>query len=547
MSVPANTLLPPTGNGVIDALTNGTHWVLDPQREVTWTVADAPGNDWKWSPQGATQVANATLGILGGFAEVANIRFYYSGWYDDLTAAPSDIVVAATARPEVYGMTQGTYARAFFPHEGWADAETTARYGSPHVYPNAAGDVLLNFANSQMLDSALVAGSLSYFALLHELGHAVGLKHPHDNGGNEFRPTFDLIGFSLADTQLLTIMSYETATDIARLLQQYNLPADNGYPSTLMPLDVMALQGIYGPNLTTRTGNDVYEVYADFAIETVWDAGGNDTVSARGSAFGWTIVAIELDFSDLVVAFPEEDDLRTGKFFFNIENIEGSPQDDLIIGNRLSNLIYGLGGNDVLAGGPGADLLDGGPGLDFAVYTGNRSGYQVVKDGIRATVSDRFGRDGVDSLFSVERLEFADLTLALDTGPGTNPHEASLLVRSLLGPAALRDRALMGLVVEVLDAGVDFFDLIDIAATSDLVTAAAGGTSDTAFVRQVYRSTIGFEPPKADLDYFVGLLTGGVLNRSELAFIAATSDFNLLSPEITGIVQGGLEYETFFG
>lgn len=43
----------------------------------------------------------------------------------------------------------------------------------------------------------------------------------------------------------------------------------------------------------------------------------------------------------------------------NVEGIEGSPYDDTITGNGVSNYLFG---------GPGNDLIDGGPGMDIALY-----------------------------------------------------------------------------------------------------------------------------------------------------------------------------------
>ena len=63
----------------------------------------------------------------------------------------------------------------------------------------------------------------------------------------------------------------------------------------------------------------------------------------------------------------------------NIENLWGTPYDDILTGDSGNNVLWGRGGNDtlkgeggndILEGGPGADTLDGGSGSsDYAAYT----------------------------------------------------------------------------------------------------------------------------------------------------------------------------------
>ena len=79
--------------------------------------------------------------------------------------------------------------------------------------------------------------------MLHEIGHALGLKHPIDDGNNG-RPTFLSLGIGNLDSQLNTVMSY---TDGAGSPLGTNML---GNPSTPKPLDILAIQQIYGANTT---------------------------------------------------------------------------------------------------------------------------------------------------------------------------------------------------------------------------------------------------------------------------------------------------------
>ena len=48
-----------------------------------------------------------------------------------------------------------------------------------------------------------------------------------------------------------------------------------------MLYDIAALQARFGANMTTRTGNDVYNG-PNGNIQAIWDAGGVDTISGSG-------------------------------------------------------------------------------------------------------------------------------------------------------------------------------------------------------------------------------------------------------------------------
>jgi Ca2+-binding RTX toxin-like protein/methionine-rich copper-binding protein CopC len=76
--------------------------------------------------------------------------------------------------------------------------------------------------------------------------------------------------------------------------------------------------------------------------------------------------------------------------FRNIDGIEGSAYDDLIVGNSDANWLDGRGGNDT---------LDGGSGIDWAEYN------QAVMQGVYVDLQVGFARDGLggqDSLLNIE-------------------------------------------------------------------------------------------------------------------------------------------------
>ncbi|MDA0977632.1 MAG: Ig-like domain-containing protein, partial [Proteobacteria bacterium] len=110
------------------------------------------------------------------------------------------------------------------------------------------------------------------------------------------------------------------------------------------------------------------------------------------------------------------------------DTIDGGALDDNLVGGDGDDVIYGGIGADVLTGGSGNDVLDGNDAgnlgdteIDIAVFSGNRSDYDISPDPLLAgatgtltfTVTDLVGSDGTDTVSDIERLQFADMTIDL--------------------------------------------------------------------------------------------------------------------------------------
>jgi Ca2+-binding RTX toxin-like protein len=102
--------------------------------------------------------------------------------------------------------------------------------------------------------------------------------------------------------------------------------------------------------------------------------------------------------------------------YTSIENLTGSSHDDILIGDSGRNVLRGLYGEDHLSGGAGVDRLlggasddyiDGGTGWDVAMFEGDRDEYTITF-GTAGVIVEHDGRDGTDTIFNVEALQFAD-------------------------------------------------------------------------------------------------------------------------------------------
>ncbi len=296
-------------------------------------VVAGPGGDWSETQKAAFERA------LTAWSNVANISFQKitTPGTNYVFESTADIATALTGN-DLYENVGGVIAIGFFPDPVYADSVLADTAYTPQQYPNPEGDLLVDnfFAGFQHLGD----GGFGFWTLLHELGHVLGLKHPQDDGGNN-RPTMTSLGITQYNEEKFTVMSYSGTGNLGA----------TGHAATPMPLDILAIQHLYGANTTYRTGNDNYVVAADNAMRTIWDAGGTDTLDASART-----TAITLDLRPGSVM-----DLGGGSWLgvaYNctIENATGGSAGDVLYGNSANNILSGGAGSNTYYGGAGDDI-----------------------------------------------------------------------------------------------------------------------------------------------------------------------------------------------
>ena len=195
--------------------------------------------------------------------------------------------------------------------------------------------------------------------------------------------------------------------------------------------------------------------------------------------------------------------------------------------------------NDTLKGQPGTDFFDGGLGLDTVVYNGPMERYSITKSGNRYVVSEPTGSDDTDYLANIERLQFSNTKVALDmTG---NAGDAARLIGALLGPSYVKDKALAGVVIGLLDQNYSIQTIATLGLGTSTYIGLAGSSSNEDFVKHVFKNVIGRPPVEAELQTYVGMLSAGT-SQAALAVMAAETEFTAEKIGLTGLVLNGWEF-----
>ncbi len=489
-----------TGNKYIDGVLSGTAW----NGPLTFSFPDAAG-DYE-SPYGNNEPGS-------GFAQVSlatmQVARHALAGTSGTTGGNAVLRGAGVADFTLLAITDAGFdggdlrlAQSSLP------ATAYARYTAG----GSGGDIWFGTAYNYRNPTL---GNYAYHTTLHEIGHALGLKHSQElggPGGTAVPADRDGIEF--------TVMSYRS----------YIGGPAGGYtyeqwsaPQSYMMLDIAALQVMYGADFAMQAGDTTYSwnpATGQMSVNgagqgtpggnriflTIWDGGGRDTydlsnyaggVTIDLSPGGWSIASTaqlallgtgSVARGNVLNAMQHQGDARS-----LIEDAVGGAGHDRITGNEAANWLRGNGGNDTLRGGGGADTLEGGTGADSLVgglgddcYVVGDAACVVVEttgqgnDLIRAAITWTLGAN------------LESLTL---TGTADIDGTGNALANTLVGNAGANRLAggtgndlIQGMGgADVLDAGLGADtlaggtgnDLHYIRAATQVVVEAAGEGADT--------------------------------------------------------------------
>ena len=289
----------------------------------------------------------------------------------------------------------GYFGAQFGPHSG--------TYQGTGIYVRISGNYWTN---------SLAPGGFGFITIIHELGHGLGLAHPHDSGGGSTRFPGVTSSGDQGDNNLnqntFTVMSYiDTSSGI-----NPSTAAAYGFCKGPMAFDIATMEYLYGLSSNFQSGNNTSEITTGTVAGTdgytcIYDTGGNDLVIYNGSE------AITIDLRPATI----QNELGGGGFISKSNNTSVFSGFTIANGVTIENATGGSAGDTIYQAENVSNIINGQGGEDFVYFSRNFSAYTVsdisgANDGSIVTVSIPI--DGVtytDTLYNIEKMVFSDGTI----------------------------------------------------------------------------------------------------------------------------------------
>jgi hypothetical protein len=206
----------------------------------------------------------------------------------------------------------------------------------------------------------------------------------------------------------------------------------------------------------------------------------------------------------------------------------------------LPPLLTGSAGADRFQAAAGMSY-DGGAGLDTIEFTGNKSAYSVGATATGFSITN-LADHGVALLANVERVTFADATLALDVGNG-HGGQAYRIYQAAFNRAP--DAAGLGYWINALDDGMAFTDVADgFVHSAEFLQLYGAHPGPADLVTGIYRNVLHRDPDAGGLGFWLDAMQKGV---SPTELLVSFSESTENQAALAHIIGQGFVYTPYHG
>lgn len=488
-----------SGDERIDGILNGSVKWSGPR--LTFSLATSSS---VWDKEYGSNLPFAPEYAVANAVQAANLRTAFTTWASYIDLPLVEVADNAT--------TAGDLRLAF-------SLDPTRPTASLGTYPSstpAGGDIWLN--NNGDFESGYQVGTGYYFAALHEIGHALGLKHPFavEVGNNAVLDMEHQV-------RMNTILAYENVAGNPNIGTSF-------FPTTPMVYDILAIQYLYGRDTTTNAGDTNY-AFSDAKpyYETIHDAGGTNAFTYMGSKNA------TIDLNQGQGSYIGQEnwliDYTTWNNIGQVANVWIAH--DTVIHHATTG-----SGNDTLIGNAADNILSGGAGFDTVRYAGEFADYTMAVNG--AVVSVSSAADGDDTLHDIERVTFSDAAVAFDVdgkaGQAYRVYQAAF--------AREPDHSGLGFWINAMDGGMSLSTVAENFVVSGEFLEKYGtnpGTSE--LVARLYANVLGREADPGGYEFWVRQLDTKAVTVAQVLASFSESPENVVA--LTGIMEQGMVYTPY--
>jgi len=336
-----------TGNNAIDSLLLGYSWLPSATGSSNTAITTITYNFMATNPESVSGFQPMTSAqrqavdtALQTWENVANIRFVEVASGGQIQFGTSDLGASES------GQTDWHYDGTQFTNN--------------YVYLN--NDQNYQNRNASTFNQIFTPGSYAPSVLIHEIGHALGFKHPGDYG-NSVAPFLP----AATDNRDYSVMSYNDGT---AWNDYYSAFGGNVYSVTPMLYDIQAMQYLYGANTSYNSGNTTYTFTNFSAPQCIWNGGGINTFDFSACT-GATIIDLNAgSFSSTYVGGAGGANNVSIAFGTTIQNAIASQGGSTIYLNAGADTVTGGAGNNTVYLSSGTVNFDGKGGTNTVVLTG---------------------------------------------------------------------------------------------------------------------------------------------------------------------------------